>query len=312
LSFSSESRFLRDQRVVPGATLLPRSAPVAGYSAAVVAALAVQATVSAGAGTVACAVLVVVLLGHYTVAVRETDPRLDALPALALVALAAILALALTIDPVTAVLWPAIVGLPLLLGIRRAAQRLHLHHRDIGLVGGRWRAQAAIAAAGVPLGLAIAVVLEPEPLVAPTGWAALAGAALVVGLFAGAIEELLMRGLLQPLVVRAVGGSGVAWTAVLTGAMYLGSHSAAVVATAGALGLVFGLIRRRTGSVLGIAAAHALLVAGALLIWPQVLGTAPDGSKRCRSIETTRAASTRSETCPSDARRRAPVRHRSP
>jgi membrane protease YdiL (CAAX protease family) len=312
LSSSSDSPFLRGDRLAAGATILRRTAPTARYSVALVAAVAIQATVSARAGTAACAVLVAVLLGHHITAVRDTDPRLDPLLALALVALAAILAVALPVDNVSAALWPAIVGLPLLLGIWRAARRLGLGRCDLGLVAGPWRVQAAIAAGGVPLGLVVAVALEPEPLSAPTGWAAFAGAAIAVGVFAGALEELLMRGLLQPLVVRALGDGGVAWTAALTAALYLGSRSAPVVVAAGALGLVFGLVRRQTGSVAGIAGAHALIVAGALLIWPQVLGTAPGHANRCTAGERPAATRTLDERCPTDTGRRASVGHRSP
>jgi membrane protease YdiL (CAAX protease family) len=289
-----------------------RPAPAAGYSVALVVALAIQATVSATAGTAACAVLVAVLLGHHISSVRDTDPRLDPLLGLALVALAAVLALTLPIDAVTPVLWPAIVGLPLLLGIRRAARRLGLRRRELGLVAAPWRLQVAIAAGGVPLGLVVAVALEPPPLPAPTGAAAFAGAAIAVGVFAGGVEELLMRGLLQPLVVRGLGDHGVAWTAALTAALYLGSRSAPVVVAAGALGLVFGLLRRRTGSVAGIAGAHALIVAGALLIWPQVLGTAPGHANRCTPGERPAAMRALDARCPSDAAARAAVGHRSP
>jgi membrane protease YdiL (CAAX protease family) len=300
LSSSSESPSLRGHRLGAGATILRRSAPTAGYSVALIGALAIQATVSTTAGTAACAVLVAVLLGHHIAAVGDTDRRLDPLLALALVALGAILAVTLPVDRVTAVLWPAIVGVPLLLGIRRAALRLGLRRSDLGLVAAHWRVQVAIAAAGVPLGLVIAVALEPAPLVAPTGWAAFVGAAIVIGLFAGALEELLMRGLLQPLVVRALGDGGIGWTAALSAAMYLGSRSVAVVVAAGALGLVFGILRRRTGSIAGIAAAHGIIVAGALLIWPQVLGTAPDRASRCTPGERPAATRALDERCPRD------------
>jgi membrane protease YdiL (CAAX protease family) len=311
LSSSSESPLLRRRRLAGAVALLPWRTPVAGYSVMVVAALAIQATVSATVGTAACAVLVVVLLGHHVIGARETDPRLDPLLALALVALTGILALALPVDRAPAVLWPVIVALPLLLGIRRAAQRLNLHRAELGLVKGRWREQAAIAAAGVPLGLAVALVLKPEPLEAPSSWAAFAGAAITIGLFAGAVEEILLRGLLQPLVVRAAGARGVAVTAALSAAMYLGSRSAAVVATAGAVAFGLGMLRRLTGSIAGIAVAHALLVAGALLIWPQVLGTAPDRSPRCAPTDRPFASAER-KNCPSDGRGRASVRHPSP
>ena len=301
MSSSSERPFLSAHRLAAGAALLRPPAPAAWYSVALVAALAMQATISARAGTAACAVLVAVMLGHHITAVRDTDPRLDPLLALALVALGAVLAVVLPVDSVTPVLWPAIVAVPLLLGIRRAALRLDLRRPDLGLVAAPWRVQVAIAAAGVPLGLVVAVALEPAPLAAPAGWVAFAGAAIAVGAFAGAVEELLMRGLLQPLAVRALGDGGVAWTAALTAALYLGSHSAAVVVAAGALGLGFGILRRRTGSIAGIAAAHALIVAGALLVWPQVLGTAPSNTDRCTAGERPAAVRASDERCRSDA-----------
>lgn len=259
-------------RLVPRATWLrwPTSVPM--WSVAVVAALAVQGLVSPVAGTAACAALVLLLLGRDAIRPPSEPARAGALVGLSLVPLAGILMLALPVDPVDPALWAPMAIVPLLLAVRRTAERLALHREDLGIVAGRGRLQLLVACTGVPLGLLAAVVLDPAPLQpAPDGWAAIAAAAIAVGVFVGAAEELLLRGLLQPLLVRAVGPRGLAWTAVVSASMYAGSRSPAIVAAAAGVAYGFCRVRQRTGSIAGVAAAHGLLVAGALVIWPAVL-----------------------------------------
>jgi ABC-type lipoprotein release transport system permease subunit len=112
LAISSDAR--------PAARVLavPATGVVGGYAAATAAALALQGLAPPLAGTIACAVLVPLLLGHHALA---ADERLDALAALAVVALGAILAVAMPVEEGAPSLWPALVGAPLLLGIALAA-----------------------------------------------------------------------------------------------------------------------------------------------------------------------------------------------
>lgn len=243
---------------------------VRAWSVAVVVALAVQGLVSPVAGTAACGALVLLLLGRDAVTPCQLAPA-RALVGLALVPLIAILGLALPLDPAHQAVWAPVVGVPVLIGVSRAATRLGLQGHHLGLTLRKGRTQLLIAAAGVPLGLLAAVVLEPAPLPAPDGWPALVGAAMAVGVFVGATEELAFRGVLQPLLVRAIGPRGVVWTAALSASLYLGSRSPWLVAAAAAVAVGFGVIRERTGSIVGVAAAHGLLVAGALVVWPEVL-----------------------------------------
>jgi uncharacterized protein len=258
------------RRLAPRAAALRWPRSVRAWLVAIAAALAIQGLLSPLAGTAACAALVLLLLGNDAIGSPPSEhAHAQARVALALVPLAGILALALPVDSVDPTLWPLIAMVPLLVGVRRTAERLGLRRRDLGLVAGDRRVQILIASTGVPLGLAAAVVLDPVP--APHGWAALVGGAIVVGVFVGAAEELVLRGLLQPLLVRAIGPRGVVWTAALSASLYAGSRSPAIVAAAGGLALGFGVLRDRTSSIAGVAVAHGLLVAGALVIWPQVL-----------------------------------------
>ena len=154
-----------------------------------------------------------------------------------------------------------------------AARRLGLRREALGLTVPAWRREAGIAAAGLPLGLLAYLIVRPHPVEAGFGATAVAG--LAVALLAGAGEELLLRGLLQPLLLRAAGTAGLAWTAGLSAALYAGSRSAATVALAAALSAAAGRAARRGGSIAGVGLAHGLLVAGALVVWPVLLGPAP-------------------------------------
>ncbi|MEA2254279.1 MAG: protease family protein [Solirubrobacteraceae bacterium] len=266
-----------DVRAAARAAGLSARGVVAAYAVAVGAIVAVQGLGPPLAGTIACAVLVAVLLNDHGV---TGDGRLDALVALALLPLAAILAVAMPIAEVPVALWPALVGVPMLLATAMAARRLGFSRAMLGLAAPAWRVQGRVAAAGVPLGLIAYLVLRPSQIVPHAGVLAVAGAALAVGLFAGGVEELLMRGLLQPLLVRVDGARGVGWTAALSATLYAGTRSAAAVALAGGLSLVAGGIARRTRSIAGVGLGHALLVAGALVVWPALLGTPAPGPAR--------------------------------
>jgi membrane protease YdiL (CAAX protease family) len=253
---------------------------VAGYALAVGGALVVQGVTAPLAGTILCAVLVVALLAHPVLA---GDARLDLLVAVALVPLAAILAVAMPIEEVPRTLWPALVGVPVLLGIVLAARRLRLGRAALGVTPTGLRPLAWALAAGIPLGLVVYLVLRPARIEAGLGPAAVAGAALAVGVFAGALEELLLRGLVQPLLVGAVGARGIPWTAGLSAALYAGTRSVPVVLVAGGLSLVAGGVARRSGTIAAVALAHGTLAAGALVVWPAVLG-APDPAPLVRPI----------------------------
>ena len=259
---------------------VPARAVVAGYTVAIAGALVVQGVTAPLAGTILCAVLVVALLAHPVLA---GDARLDLLVAVALVPLAAILAVAMPIEEVPRTLWPALVGVPVLLGIVLAARRLRLGRAALGVTPTGLRPLAWALAAGIPLGLVVYLVLRPARIEAGLGPVAVAGAALAVGVFAGALEELLLRGLVQPLLVGAVGARGIPWTAGLSAALYAGTRSVPVVLLAGGLSLVAGGVARRSGTIAAVALAHGTLAAGALVVWPAVLG-APDPAPLVRPI----------------------------
>jgi hypothetical protein len=189
--------------------------------------------------------------------------------ALALVPLLRLLSLAMTVGDLPPTARYAIIGAPLL-----AAGLLAIYigpFRDLGprLFACSWKVQVPIGLAGIPLGLAaFAVAGRPAGLLDGSDWKRLALAAAVLLAFTGLAEELLFRGVVQDGLTRVLGGAGPAGAALLFGSTYLAVGPAAYAAFAAAAGFGFGLLVRRTESLLGVSIAHGLMNVGLLLVWP--------------------------------------------
>jgi hypothetical protein len=242
-------------------------ATVGGHTVAIAGALAIEGLVSATAGAAACALLVAVLLNHHLATLGREANAEGSLLILGLVALAGLLAVAMPIEEVSPAGWPLLFAPPVLLAIALAAKHLAVGRCDVGLVLGAHWPQARIALAGVPLGLLAYALVRPAPI---AGGAAAALAVVALALLA-VTEELLFRGLLQPRLVRLHGEAGVQWTAALSAAAALGTHSPAFALLAGLVAAGLGRATRRTGSIAGASAARALLFIGLLVVWPHVL-----------------------------------------
>jgi membrane protease YdiL (CAAX protease family) len=132
------------------------------------------------------------------------------------------------------------------------------------------RSQAAIATAGLPLGLAV-YFLRPESVPAATATGYIM--ALTAAAATAVVEELLFRGVLQQALMRALGYGGVAIAAVLFTATYSGSGWPLLpVAVAAAL---FSIGVHRSGVLWGALIGHVVLSVGAVVVWPAVFGDDP-------------------------------------
>ena len=237
------------------------TATVVAYTAALVATEALAAfgspiTAAAVAGT-----MLLILLGHY-VAVGER-----ALAALALVPLLRLSSLALaTDDPLRGQL---LAGLPVLIAVVLAARALDLDG-ILRLWEIRRRSQwhvavGALAGAGV-----LDLALHVGPLVPAASLPRMLGAAAAVFVFAGVLEELLFRGLVQATMAPLLGPWAILVANGLFTATYLGAASGGYAATMAVFGLGCGWWVRRTGSLAGAAVGHGLFAAGILVLWPAV------------------------------------------
>jgi uncharacterized protein len=191
---------------------------------------------------------------------------------LALVPLARLLSFTMPFGDVPRLYWPALVGAPLLPALALAARGYGFSLSSLGLRRGGLAAQLAIAATGVPLGIAGYAILRPPPVVARLDWSHLLFGSLTLLVFAAFVEELLFRGLLQRGAVGTFGAVGVVFVNVLFAVTAIGSLSAGYAVFAGLEGGWFSVAVSRSRCLWGVIGAHALAAVGLVLVWPAVLG----------------------------------------
>jgi hypothetical protein len=203
------------------------------------------------------------------------DPTVRLLPAVALVPLMRLLSLTMPVPALPSVTWIALAGGPLLLAVPTAARLVVLSVRDIGLATRpRDLLSLGVVALSIPVGLFMAT-LAPAELGLPIATPPTSGlVAFLVVSCAAVPEELIFRGILQPLVVRRIGTLGIALVAAVHAATYLGTGSAPVVALVGAAGLVYGFEVARSRSLWAPIVGHSLMAVCATIVGPLLIGTA--------------------------------------
>jgi uncharacterized protein len=238
---------------------------VAGvYVPMLVAAEALAAFGGAVPAAVLHGVILVTLLTQYVISAAAGR----VIAALTLVPLLRLSSLALSIeDPLG---FYVVSGVPVLLAAVLAADALDLPG-ILRLWDIRHRSQWHVALVALFVAEVATPLLSLEPVAHARSLPAVLLAALIVFLFAGVLEELVFRGVLQGALTPLFGGWSVVLADVLFAATYLGSGSAAYAVCMAAFGLACGFWVRWTGSLAGAAIGHGLFAAGLLVIWPVVL-----------------------------------------
>jgi len=193
------------------------------------------------------------------------------------------LALALTLAPLIRLLslslplirfpqasWYPIVAVPLLIAAWIVIRLLGVSRGELGLRVGNLPLQLMLIGGGLGLGAAEYAILQPAPLVADYTWGTIVLPALSLVIFTGFTEELIFRGLLQAVAAPALMRSTIIYVALLFAALHIGYLSVADVGFVFAVGLLFGQIVHRGGSILGVTLAHGLTNVTLFLIMPYV------------------------------------------
>jgi hypothetical protein len=197
------------------------------------------------------------------------DSAARLLPAVALLPLMRLLSLTMPVPALPPIAWIALAGSPLLLAVSATARLLILNVRDVGLATiPRSPFTLAVVLLSIPLGLLLAQV-------APTQVDGSADTPLMSGLLAFALvscstvpEELIFRGIMQPLLTRHIGRLGILVAGLAFAATYLGSGSIQVVALMALAGVAYGSDAARTGSLWGPLVGHSLLAVSATIVGP--------------------------------------------
>jgi membrane protease YdiL (CAAX protease family) len=161
--------------------------------------------------------------------------------------------------------------LPLVVASVLAARSAGLTRAAVGLGAGVSPVQLAIVALGIPLGFVPWLVAPSFLWAAPgTPLVQVAVAAVLLGVFVGVIEEAVFRGVIQAGLTITYARGAVPLTAILYGAVYLGSFSIVTAVWMTFVGCLYGVIVQQSRSIVGTAVSHALLVASGLVVFPAI------------------------------------------
>jgi len=198
---------------------------------------------------------------------------------LALAPLIRILSLSLPLAHFPRHAWYLVTSVPVLASAIVAMRVQGMGLRDVGITLRKPLTQACIALTGVPFGITEYFILRPEPLAVnlPLGGLALLAVTLIFS--TGFVEELVFRGVIQGSAVRALGEkAGVIGVAAIFAFLHIGWLSALEVLFVFSVGLFFGLMTLKTGSIIGVSLSHGMVNVFLFLVMPslsQSLLTAP-------------------------------------
>lgn len=163
-------------------------------------------------------------------------------------------------------------GIPMAVAALVTARSLGLGRREIGL---RWRAapfQLAAVIVSVGLGFIEYSILAPDalgglPLTPSTIWPALS-----VGASTGIPEEIMFRGVMQPLAILSLGSVGLPYVAAVFAALHIGYQSLVDLLLVFGVGLFYGWVALRSSSIIGVAIGHGMANIVLFFVAPNLFG----------------------------------------
>jgi membrane protease YdiL (CAAX protease family) len=202
-------------------------------------------------------------------AVNKDETQRKLWLALALVPLIRIISLVIPLPEISVIFWYIIIALPIFVGIFTVSRVSGYSINDVGLNGNKPAFQILVAVSGVAFALVDYYILKPEALNTQLTLQSTLLPALILLIATGFAEELAFRGVMQR-AASALNSRGWIYIAIVYAVLQIGHGSALHCIFALGVGLFYGWIVKKTGSILGVAFSHGLLNIGLYLILPHL------------------------------------------
>ena len=238
------------------------------YLSAITAAELVTALVSTSGGLIFHMVLLCSFILGSFIADKHSSHKLYL--ALALAPLMRIVSLSIPLSQFTQIYWYLFISIPLLIAIIITIRVLNFRLPEVGLSMGNLLPQGAVALTGIGFGLIEYYICKPDPLIDKLTWGEILLPALVLLVATSFVEELAFRGIMQRSSIEVLGPQGWMYIAVLSSVLYIGYLSAMHWFVVFLVGLFFGWIVKRTGSLLGVTLSHGIINISLYLVIPLV------------------------------------------
>ncbi|NQT72260.1 MAG: CPBP family intramembrane metalloprotease [Chloroflexi bacterium] len=239
------------------------------YLAAITIAELITAIGSTTAGMVCHAILLFSLVLNSSMLSQSSSQKLYL--ALALAPLIRIVSLAMPMEEIREIYQYLFTSALLFLAVIVVIRILNLRRPALSLNVGKLPVQLLVALTGVGFGVAEYCILEPEPLIDALTWQEILVPTLIFVVAVGFVEELAFRGVIQHCSTELMGRWGWVYVAVLFAVLHIGYESVAHWFFILGVGLFFGWVVKKTGSLLGVTLSHGLANIGLFLVVPHVI-----------------------------------------
>jgi hypothetical protein len=164
--------------------------------------------------------------------------------------------------------WYLLVSIPIFVASWMVANLLGYSRRDVGLV---WRGggmQLAILLCGPLLGWIEWHILPVQGLAAAATLPSLLPPTLILFFCTGLMEEIVFRGVMQRAAFGIFADDGILYLALLFALLHTGYRSLEDSVFVFLVGVLFAIIARRSGSILGITGCHGLANVNLYVVLP--------------------------------------------
>ena len=180
-----------------------------------------------------------------------------------------IFSLSLPLECLPSYAWYLVAGVPMLIAAAAVIRLEGLKLKDVGLTSKKPKVQLVIMLTGIPFGITEYFILKPTAFAA--SFSTINFVLLAIGFIiaTGFAEELVFRGVFQNNATKALGNkAGLIVVAMVFAALHIGWLQMADVAFVFAVGLFFGVLALKTGSIAGVSLSHGFTNVFLFLIMP--------------------------------------------
>jgi uncharacterized protein len=241
------------------------------YLAAVAIAEVVTGLLSLSVGLALHCVILVLLTLHAVLA--RDRPYQPLLLCLIVAPLIRIMSLTLPLVGFPIADWYLLVSIPVFVCTFMVANLLGYGRRDLGLAWRFGRAQGAIILCGPLIGWVEGHILAVQGLAASATLSAMLPPALILFFCTGFMEELVFRGLLQRAAFGLFADDGILYISLLFAVLHTGYRSVLDSLFVFSVGVLFAIVARRTGSIIGVTASHGLANGNLYVVLPLLFPT---------------------------------------
>lgn len=167
--------------------------------------------------------------------------------------------------------WYIIAGIPMLLAAIIVIKIQALGLKELGITLKRPSLQLLIMLTGIPFGILEYLILKPSPIAVDLTALQLVFLAIALIFATGFIEELVFRGVFQNSAIKLFGAkTGLIVVSAVFAVLHIGWLNVLDIILVFFIGLFFGVLMFKTGSLAGVSLSHGLTNVFLFLVMPSV------------------------------------------